>query len=71
MGLPKMFLYQRMRWGESPGEGGVRSHGIPTSMMLINGGEFFQGVPTLKIKSVEIAMVRGEEKCSQAGRSPH
>ena len=30
IGLPKMFLYQRIRWGESSGEGGVKSQGIPT-----------------------------------------
>ena len=36
IGLPKMFLYQRMRWGESPGEGGVRSHGIPTSIYEVD-----------------------------------
>ena len=33
IGLPKMFLYHRIRCGESSGEGGVRSHGIPTSII--------------------------------------
>ena len=41
IGVPKMFLYQRMRCGESPGEGGVRSQGTlignPTTPVTLPG----------------------------------
>ena len=43
IGVPKMFLYQRMRCGESPGEGGVRSQGTlignPTTPVTLPGTE--------------------------------
>ena len=41
IGVPNMFLYQRMRWGESPGVGGFRSHGTltgkPTTPLTLPG----------------------------------
>ena len=47
-----MFLYQRMRWGESPGEGGVRSQGIATC-----GGGAGGGVVVLVVVLMVVVMV--------------